>query len=87
MFVASAKISSFCNSISLYRKVNKIMNESSPEKSQEFTNHKLIDDTVSKPSIFNDYYCSYFSYGLCVLITVIVFEDLLLLFISAIVTY
>jgi len=63
------------------------MTESSPEKPQEFTNNELIDDTVSKPSIFNDYHCSYFSCGLRVLITGPVFEDLLSLFISAIVAY
>lgn len=85
--MASAKISPFCHSISLYRKVNKIRNESSPEKSQEFRNNKVIDDTVSKPSIFNNYYCSYFSYGLHMLITVIIFEAQLSLFISVVVTY
>lgn len=84
--MASDKISSFCHSISLYRKVNKIMNESPPEKSQEFSNNKFLD-TVSKPFIFNDYYCSYVSYGLHLLIIVVVFEDLLSLFISAVVTY
>lgn len=78
MFVASAKISSFCYSASLYSKINKIMNESSPKKSEEITNHMFIDDTVSKPSIFNNYCSSYFSYGLCVLITLVVFEYLLL---------
>lgn len=63
------------------------MNDSSPEKSQGFKNHKFIDDTVNKPFIFNNYSCSYFCYGLHVLITGIVFEDLLLVFISAVATY
>lgn len=74
MFLESAKISSFCYSASLYSKMNKIMNESSPKKSQEITNHMFIDDTVSKPSIFNNYCSSYFSYGLHVLITLVIFD-------------
>lgn len=81
----SAKISSFCYSASLYSKMNKIMNESSPKKSQEITNHMFIDDTVSKPSIFNNYCSSYFSYGLHVLITLVIFEYLF--FFSAVVIY
>lgn len=62
MFVASAKISSFFYSASLYSKINKIMNESSPKKSQEITNHMFIDDTVNKPSIFNNYCSSLMDY-------------------------
>lgn len=54
------------------------MNESSPKKSQESINHMFIDDTVSKPSIFNNYCSSHCSYGLCVLITLVIFEYLLL---------